>query len=134
MALFDLLAQSQQQAYNPNKTATRSLSVCEHLTQLLNARRGVLGHLEDYGLPDVEDIYEGLPYSQHTLANEVKKTIEKYEPRIANIVVRPVEIKEHNCVIRFDIRAELKSGEIIRLNTRFASGGKADVDTQIKDE
>lgn len=127
MALFDLLAQPSRQSYSDNNLSHLSDSVCKHLTQLLNARRGVLEHLGDYGLPDVEDLYEGLPYSQQTLANEVKRTIEKYEPRITNLIVRPIDIKEENCVIRFEIRAQLKTGEIIRLNTKFASGGKANV-------
>lgn len=129
MALFDLLAQPSRQAYSDNNLSHLSDSVCKHLTQLLNARRGVLEHLSDYGLPDVEDLYEGLPYSQQTLANEVKRTIEKYEPRITNLIVRPIDIKEENCVIRFEIRAQLKTGEIIRLNTKFASGGKANVNS-----
>ncbi|WMO13641.1 hypothetical protein NI376_16555 [Pseudoalteromonas piscicida] len=59
MALFDLLAQPSRQAYSDNNLSHLSDSVCKHLTQLLNARRGVLEHLGDYGLPDVEDLYKG---------------------------------------------------------------------------
>ena len=36
-------------------------------------------------------------------------------------------IREENCVIRLDIQAFLTSGQCIKLNTRFESGGKADV-------
>jgi type VI secretion system protein len=45
--------------------------------------------------------------------------------RYANVI--PMEIREENCVIRLDIQAFLTSGQCIKLNTRFESGGKADV-------
>ena len=105
MALFDFLTQPVIRNGHQGFETDEQASVCKHLNELLNARRGVLKHLTDYGLPDVEDIYEGLPYSQHTLAFEVKKLIEKYEPRVRYANVTPVEIKEDNCVIRLDIQA-----------------------------
>ncbi|KAF7769670.1 hypothetical protein PCIT_a2546 [Pseudoalteromonas citrea] len=132
MALFDFLSQPARRQVRLDPIEYEAKSVVHHLTQLLNARRGVLKHLSDYGLPDVEDIYEGLPYSQHELANEVKQLIEKYEPRVTSALVIPVDIKEENCVIRFDITAYLKNGNTIHLNTRFASGGKANINTMKK--
>ena len=127
MALFNILGRDGVRTGQQESDVLHAQSVVTHLTSLLNARRGVLHHLADYGLPDVEDIYEGLPYSQHELALEVKKLIEKYEPRVSRVNVVPIDIKEDNCVIRFDITAYLSSGKTIRLNTRFASGGKANV-------
>lgn len=127
MALFDFLTQPVIRNGHLGLQTDEQISVCNHLNELLNARRGVLKHLADYGLPDVEDIYEGLPYSQHTLAFEVKKLIEKYEPRVRYANVIPMEIREENCVIRLDIQAFLRSGQCIKLNTRFESGGRADV-------
>ncbi|MDC9501608.1 MULTISPECIES: type VI secretion system baseplate subunit TssE [unclassified Pseudoalteromonas] len=134
MALFDFLTQPVIRNGQHGFQANEQQSVCNHLNELLNARRGVLKHLSDYGLPDVEDIYEGLPYSQHTLAFEVKKLIEKYEPRVRYANVVPVEIKEDNCVIRLDIQAFLTNGQSIKLNTRFESGGKADVVQRAKNK
>ena len=52
-------------------------SVCKHINLLLNSHRGVLSHMPDYGLPDVEDIYEGLPYSQQTLALGSERSLSK---------------------------------------------------------
>lgn len=134
MALFDFLTQPVIRNGQHGFQANEQQSVCNHLNELLNARRGVLKHLSDYGLPDVEDIYEGLPYSQHTIAFEVKKLIEKYEPRVRYANVVPVEIKEDNCVIRLDIQAFLTNGQSIKLNTRFESGGKADVVQRAKNK
>ncbi len=132
MALFELLAKDVNPIHTQDKLQQEARSVCTHLNQLLNARRGVLHHLKDYGLPDVEDIYEGLPYSQQTLSHEVKKVIEKYEPRVKNVLVQPIEINQDNCVIKLNIQAYLTSGISINLDTQFASGGKANVKPNAK--
>jgi len=127
MALFDKLASPVR--YNSVEAEQRDEveSVCLHLNSLLNSRRGVLSHMSDYGLPDVEDIYEGLPYSQQTLAFEVKKLIEKYEPRVKSVIVLAKDIKQNDCVINLDIQAFLVNGLSLQFSTKFASGGKASV-------
>ncbi|REL26642.1 type VI secretion system baseplate subunit TssE [Thalassotalea euphylliae] len=127
MALFDKLAAPVKYTAVNAEYVEEVESVCKHISLLLNARRGVLSHMPDYGLPDVEDIYEGLPYSQQTLALEVKKLIEKYEPRVRMVNVIANDIHEHDCVIKLDIQAFLVSGSAIKLSTKFASGGQANV-------
>ncbi|MBU2894382.1 type VI secretion system baseplate subunit TssE [Colwellia sp. D2M02] len=131
MALFDKLANPV--CYKSVEAEQREEldSVCLHLNSLLNSRRGVLVHMSDYGLPDVEDIYEGLPYSQQTLAFEVKKLIEKYEPRVRSVNVIAKNINQHDCVINLEIQAFLVSGLSLQFSTKFASGGKADVHRKI---
>jgi len=130
MALFDTLAKPVKYSSVEAQQQDEIDSVCKHLNSLLNSRRGVLAHMKDYGLPDVEDIYEGLPYSQQTLALEVKKLIEKFEPRVRTVNVLAREINQNDCVIKLDIQAFLVSGSSIQLSTKFASGGKADVLTR----
>lgn len=130
MALFDTLAKPVKYSSVEAQQQDEIESVCKHLNSLLNSRRGVLSHMKDYGLPDVEDIYEGLPYSQQTLALEVKKLIEKFEPRVRTVNVLAREINQNDCVIKLDIQAFLVSGSSIQLSTKFASGGKADVLTR----
>ncbi|MFC3032154.1 type VI secretion system baseplate subunit TssE [Pseudoalteromonas fenneropenaei] len=127
MALFDFLANDQAKRRLQRFDVNELESVRLHITQLLNARRGVLRHLEHYGLPDVEDIYEGLPYSQHKLAKEIKTLIETFEPRVKSVWVEPVDINTDDYVIRFDIKAVLDSGQHIHLSSKFATGGRANV-------
>ncbi len=131
MALFDKLANPV--CYKSVEADQRDEvdSVCLHLNSLLNSRRGVLAHMSDYGLPDVEDIYEGLPYSQKTLAFEVKKLIEKYEPRVRSVNVLAKGINQKDCVINLDIQAFLVSGLSLQFSTKFASGGRADVHRKV---
>ncbi|WP_199608570.1 type VI secretion system baseplate subunit TssE [Flocculibacter collagenilyticus] len=125
MALFDMLASSSKQSFENTQASEEINSVCNHINELLNSRRGVLKHLPDYGLPDVQNIYEGLPYSQQDLAAEVKQLIEKYETRIINVTVTPVEISQSDYVVKLEIYAQLYSGLDITLDTKFATGGKA---------
>lgn len=127
MALFDKLANPVRYTSIEVERSDEIDSVCKHIHSLLNSRRGVLAHMKDYGLPDVEDIYEGLPYSQQTLAFEVKKLIEKYEPRVRMVNVLARDIQQNDCVIKLEIQAFLVSGLAISLSTKFASGGRANV-------
>lgn len=131
MALFDKLANPVQYQSVEAEQLDEIDNVCRHLNSLLNSRRGVLSHMGDYGLPDVEDIYEGLPYSQQTLAFEVKKLIEKYEPRVKRVNVLAKEINQNDCVINLDIQAFLVSGLSLQFSTKFASGGKANVHKKV---
>ncbi|GAA0820355.1 hypothetical protein GCM10009111_25650 [Colwellia asteriadis] len=127
MALFDKLAKPVRYQSVEAEQREEVDNVCLHLNSLLNSRRGVLAHMSDYGLPDVENIYEGLPYSQQTLAFEVKKLIEKYEPRVRHVNVLAKDINQNDCVINLDIQVFLVSGLSLQFSTKFASGGKADV-------
>lgn len=127
MALFDKLANPVRYTSIEAERSDEIDSVCKHIHSLLNSRRGVLSHMKDYGLPDVEDIYEGLPYSQQTLAFEVKKLIEKYEPRVRMVNVVARDIQQSDCVIKLEIQAFLVNGSAISLSTKFASGGRANV-------
>lgn len=131
MALFDKLANPVRYKSVEAEQQDELDSVCLHLNSLLNSRRGVLVHMSDYGLPDVEDIYEGLPYSQQTLAFEVKKLIEKYEPRVRSVNVLARDINQSDCIINLDIQAFLVSGLSLQFSTKFASGGKADVNRKV---
>lgn len=131
MALFDKLAKPVRYQSVEAEQREEVDNVCLHLNSLLNSRRGVLAHMSDYGLPDVENIYEGLPYSQQTLALEVKKLIEKYEPRVRNVNVLAKDINQNDCVINLDIQVFLVSGLSLQFSTKFASGGKADVHRKV---
>jgi type VI secretion system protein len=102
-------------------------SIRLHLTRLLNSRQGVLPHLKDYGLPDVESIYSGLPYSRDDLAMAIKKVIEKYEPRLLRVSVKPKDKQDYECILRFQIDGVMSNGDTIQMQTYFEDLGKARV-------
>lgn len=102
-------------------------SIQLHLTRLFNARQGSLTHLPDYGLPDVVDIYRGLPYSVPKLLLAMKGAIEKYEPRLSAVTLHPLTSLSENYVLQLHIVAKLFNGKNIQLETYFMSDGEAEV-------
>ncbi len=105
-------------------------SIVSHLSRLLNARQGVLGHLPDYGLPDITEIYQGLPYSLDGLLEDIARLITKYEPRLLNVEVVPVSVHDSDAILRLEIRGSTENGKIMRFETFFLSGGYARVNSQ----
>ncbi|MCO7513953.1 type VI secretion system baseplate subunit TssE [Pseudomonas guariconensis] len=61
------------------------LSVLDNLQRILNCRAGTLGHLPDYGLPDMSQILHGMPSSAHSLMGTMTRMLLKYEPRLAAV-------------------------------------------------
>jgi type VI secretion system protein len=112
-------------AVDPHAGLRRSIQ--DHLVRLLNSRRGVLPHLPDYGLPDLTDIYTHVPYSVNALAASIKTTVERYEPRLRQVRVVSFPNDTGDFVIHFELSGTLVSGEPIRFQTFFMSGGYATV-------
>jgi type VI secretion system protein len=105
-------------------------SIKTHLTRLLNSRQGSLNHMPDYGLPDVAEIYQGLPYSVNDLIKAIKTTIEKYEPRLKNIVVKPKAKQEKDCVLQLEISGTTTQDEVVQFDTYFMSGCTAEIENK----
>jgi type VI secretion system protein len=103
-------------------------SIIDHLTCLLNTRRGSISYLPDYGLPDISGVYRNMPDSINVLKQSMKETIEKYEPRMKK-PVRLVEQEPHTdgFVITFLLIAQLLDGGAVHLRTRFSTTGYAEI-------
>lgn len=129
-ALFDVLKgrfmDGSRVATVDSQTALKK-SIQDHLVHLLNARQGVMPHLPDYGLPDLTAVYQEMPYSVNTLAESVKSTLVRYEPRLKNIKVMPYPMAKGDFVLHFQISGQMVSGEQLRFQTYFLSGGYASV-------
>lgn len=96
-------------------------SILRHLKLLLNSRQGSLKHLPEFGLPDIAEIYQSLPYSLNDFARVVSQTILRYEPRLAQVYVRAKQIEQNDCVIRLVIDAKINNRVAIKLNTYFSA-------------
>lgn len=92
-------------------------SVRIHLAQLLNARHGMSEALPDYGLPALTDLTIGSADYLPAVQDAIKQTIEKYEPRLRRIEVKPIfegdDEKEDKRKLYFAVKAVLisQSGE-----------------------
>jgi type VI secretion system protein len=105
----------------------RILSIMDHLNRLFNTREGSLPHLKDYGLPDISEIYRKMPHGIEELQNAVKKTIEKYEPRLHKIKVIPQNTDPNEFRLVFILSGELRDGGLVRFQTTFSSQGKSSI-------
>jgi type VI secretion system protein len=97
------------------------------LTRIFNTRTGSIPHLKDYGLPDISEIYRKMPEGIEELKKAVKKTIEKYEPRLKNIRVVRLEDDFKGARLVFILSGELKKGGLLRLQTTFTTTGNSTI-------
>ena len=77
-------------ALSPDSAPPRNLAeaVQENLILLLNTRRGAIGHLPDYGMPDLADYYKSFPDSLDDLGLAIQDTVIRYEPRLSGVRVK----------------------------------------------
>ncbi len=115
---------------NVSFEAARLQSVIDHVTRLLNSRRGMLIHLPEYGLPDIQEVYNNMPKSVDFLAREIKATIERFEPRLRRVEVTQQSTDDAEFKLNFLIRAELVGGDKVKFFTMFSTAGNARVNTQ----
>ena len=107
-------------------------SVRHHLGRLLNARHGMCQTLADYGLPSLVDLTAGSSDQVQVVANALKTTIERYEPRLRRVRVsqdrQEDEPRNEKLFFRVDAILISEHGEHkVWYQTRFGGGGEFDV-------
>lgn len=106
-------------------------AIKDHLVLLLNTRRGALRHLPDYGLPDLSTIYKGYPESLHYLGAEIKRTIERFDPRIMQVKVELVssspKMFEANYAITGYLRDANGRKTAVTFRTLISQGGQTTI-------
>lgn len=103
------------------------VSIMDHLTRMFNTRKGSIPHLQDYGLPDISEIYRKMPEGLEELKDAIKKTIERYEPRLKNVRVVRSEDNMKDARLVFILSGEIKHGGLVRFQTTFISTGNSTI-------
>lgn len=101
------------------------LSIRGNLEGILNARRQPLPHLA-MGLPDLGEIYQGLPYSFARLVAAVQETVAAGEPRLSHVSVRPCPEGVAGPRLSLEI-AGSAGGEVLRFRALFQGGRAVEV-------
>ena len=105
-------------------------SIKEHLSILLNTRRGSIPHLSDYGLPDSSQVPMEDRIAVSKFGKEIEETVKKYEPRLVHVRVRPMD-RDPEALADFKLGFLLEArvvNESARFHAFFAASGSADVE------
>ena len=94
-----------------------------HLARLVNARAGGLAHLPDYGLPDLQRIYDALPYSRDDLAHRLRLLVLRYEPRLRSVQVEPVLAEPTDSILRYSVSGLMRNGLVVYFPVLFTGSG-----------
>lgn len=107
--------------------ARRIRSIMDHLNRMFNTRQGSIAHLEDYGLPDISEVYRKMPDGIDELRNAIKRTVEKHEPRLKNVRVVKRDTESQVFNLEFLLSGELREGGMVRFQTVFTSMGNSSI-------
>jgi type VI secretion system protein len=105
-------------------------SILAHLQRMLNSRQGCSLSAPDYGTPDVRVAARDRAEAINQMEASIRRSIEKYEPRLADVSVRFVKSDDEMLVLCFEVSARLKTKEVdanVRFTTRMVPEGRVDV-------
>lgn len=99
-------------------------SIAANLAVLLNAKTGSSATVPDFGMTDFTEIVHGLPVGITKLQDSIRATIQAYEPRLKNVVVRFVP-GEDPLRLSFEVSARLAEDKrrTVRFETSLEAGG-----------
>ena len=86
-------------------------SILEHLQAMCSTRLGSVPIRPDYGLPAISEMVHSFPDAINAIARALVYTIETYEPRLTQVVVRHVPSETASLVVRFEVCANLRGAE-----------------------
>ncbi len=99
-------------------------SVLDHLTRILNTRRGNVPIADDYGIPDYTEFAQNFPDSFRDLERAIEQTIIHYEPRLKEVRVRFVHQDNDEFSVGFEISAKLASNTSVLFQSQLDTDGK----------
>jgi type VI secretion system protein len=108
-SLIDRLRDRSGSSVRSTKLDTTALSesVMANLRRMLNSRQGISATVPDYGLPDLTDIVHAFPEAIDICRRSIRQSLEKYEPRLKNVIVSHATDDDDPFHLRFEIRAQL---------------------------
>jgi type VI secretion system protein len=82
--------------------------VLRNLQILCSTRLGDAPARPDFGLPDVGELAHAMPNALGDIGRALEAMLRKYEPRLADVRVRPLPTDPYNPILRVEITASLK--------------------------
>lgn len=83
-------------------------SILKHLQAMCATRVGSMLVRPEYGLPAISELVYSFPDAAASIARALAATIEKFEPRLADVRVRHVPTEGMSLVVHFEVTAVLR--------------------------
>lgn len=114
----------------PSRSTDEVQSIIGNLRAILNTRLGDSPAAVDFGVIDLSDLYHDFPDATQFLQRSIRDTIQKYEPRLTSVRVRPAP-SDSPLTLVFDISARLASNRkrgLVRVRTEVNHGGRVEIE------
>lgn len=111
------------------------LNTRQTLGPLAQHRERVRSSILGYGLPEITSLAASTPQQRQEIANAVAATVARYEPRLRDIRVTPLdaEVGKHtNLRFRIDARLTVEPGPEVAFDTVTAETGQCSVQHSTK--
>lgn len=105
-------------------------NISAHVQDMLNVRLGSVIALEDFGMPDFNDVVKEFPDAITRIRKSIREFIASYEPRLENVSVQHMHDPEQPLLLKFSISGNLKShlaGAQVKFTTVLTGSGQATV-------
>ncbi len=109
-------------------------AVGDHLKQMLNTRLGSSLTAPDFGIVELSELISDFPEAMGVMQRAIKHTILKYEPRLKNVQVRPIQPDEDESqmFVYFEISAQLVYPNGDRQPVRFSTAVDESTNVTVK--
>ncbi len=105
-------------------------SICQHLRRLLNSRCDSLTHRPDFGMPDIAELYLGMPYSSEALMMTMRYAVAQFEPRLQQPQVREFDITPRQGQIHYELSGTASNGQAMRFIVSCCRSGCIEIRTR----
>ncbi|MDX1693080.1 MAG: type VI secretion system baseplate subunit TssE [Ketobacteraceae bacterium] len=105
-------------------------SISQHVQDMLNVRLGSVLALDDFGMPDFNDVVKEFPDAITRIRKAIRDYLTKYEPRLQHIHVEHLHDPEQPLLLKFAISGNLKgelTGQRASFTTVLTGSGQATV-------
>jgi type VI secretion system protein len=102
--------QAESQRELPGNADQTLDSICRHLQVMMNTKQGGSQTVPDFGMTDFSEIARG-NQSMSRVQEEIRRSIEKYEPRLADVQVNFYQVENQPFTLHFDIHAKVLSSD-----------------------
>ena len=86
-------------------------SVLLNLQRILNSRQGGAAAQPELGIPSPHELMRGYPATTEVALRAVKLCIQRFEPRLTNVLVAIDKSEEQRLAIGFTVSAQLAGGD-----------------------